>query len=260
VRRVLLTGAEGLVGTIVRTRLAGRYEFKCLTWQTRDYADVVGDISDPAVLRRAVEGVDAVVHLAAASGVDATWDTVLPTNIVGTHNVLEAAREAGVQQVVLASSNHAVGMYEADRVPEIYSVGGQLGLSADAPVRPDSLYGVSKVFAEAMGRYYAEQHGLHVLCLRIGSVRADDDPQGASLLPMAPWSQLDPASQRRRQSAVWLSQRDCAGLIGAALDSPAVQFGIVYGVSDNEARFWDLTSAADLLGWQPEDGARIPGK
>lgn len=257
-RRVLITGAEGLIGGILRARLADRYHFRYLTRSRERYSDVWGDIADMAIARTAVRGVDSVVHLAGAASVSSPWQTVLGSNIVGTRNILEAAREAQVRQVILASSNHVVGDHEADLAPAVYEAGVRPGLSVDLPPRPDSLYGVSKAFGEVLGRYYADRHGIHVVCLRIGSVRSDDDPFAETGFSIEPWSTFDSLTRRRRQAAVWLSHRDCASLIAAALEATNVPWCIAYGVSDNEGRFWDLEPGASLLGWRPADGARVP--
>ena len=123
-----------------------------------------------------------------------------------------------------------------------------------AEIRPDSLYGVSKAFGEALGRFYSERHGLRVFCLRIGAVRANDDPTVPSENPLL---DLDAEGRRNRMRAVWLSRRDCAELIARCLEVDDVPWAIVYGVSGNPRRFWDLTHARDLLGWEPQDAAPV---
>jgi NAD dependent epimerase/dehydratase family enzyme len=254
-RRVLVTGAEGLIGSVVRERLGDRYEIRSLTLEPQDFESEVGDIADLEVIRRAFEGIDTVVHLAATAAVESEWDDVLRSNIIGTYNVYEAARLAGVKAVVFASSNHAVGMYEVDGAPEIYELDDPRVYDERAELRPDSLYGVSKVYGEALGRYYSDVHGLRVICLRIGAVRADEDPEAPIQLEAAPWKGLTKEQARNRLRAIWLSQRDCAQLIQRAVDAESVPFAIVYGVSDNPRRFFDLTSARTLLGYEPEDRA-----
>ena len=104
------------------------------------------------------------------------WEDVLHNNIVGTYNVFEAARQAGVSRVVFASSNHVIGMYELDGAPGLYETDDDRSYDHTAEQRPDSLYGVSKAYGEALGRMYMERYGLRVFCLRIGAVRAHDDP------------------------------------------------------------------------------------
>ncbi len=132
-----------------------------------------------------MDGVDTVVHLAGAASPESTWDDVLGANVVGTRNVLEAARDAGVRRVVYASSNHVLGMYDRD---EQWPVG-----PTDLP-RPDSLYGVTKVFGETLGRYYHDAHGLSVLCLRIGWVSPDPTETDVELL-RAMWLSEDDAER-----------------------------------------------------------------
>jgi NAD+ dependent glucose-6-phosphate dehydrogenase len=253
-RRVLVTGAEGTIGTAVREHLAGRFELVSLTLTPQEFPSHVADISDLDAIRPAFQDVDAVVHLAASADLEASWEDVLRNNIVGTYNVFEAARQAGVARLVYPSSNHVVGMYELDGAPGIYDTSDERRYDHTTEHRPDSLYGVSKAYGEALGRMYMERHGLRVFCLRIGAVRAHDDPTEATAVPLI---DLDAEGQRNRLRAVWLSRRDCAELIGRCLEVEDVSWAIVYGVSGNPRRFWDLEHARELLGWEPEDAAPI---
>lgn len=252
--RVLVTGAEGTIGTAVREHLGDRYELLPLTLTPQDFPGLVGDISDFAAIRPAFEGVDAVVHLAASPAIEAPWEDVLRNNLVGTYNVFEAARQAGASRVVFASSNHAVGMYEVDGAPQIYEPDDRRRIDHDAEVRPDSLYGVSKAYGEALGRLYVERHGMRVFCLRIGAVQAHDDPTEPLGNPLL---DLDEQGRRNRMRAVWLSRRDCSSLIARCLDVENVPWALVYGVSANPRRFWDLEHARELLGWEPQDAAPV---
>jgi NAD+ dependent glucose-6-phosphate dehydrogenase len=251
-RRVLVTGAEGTIGSAVRRHLGGRYELVSLTLTPQDFPSHVGDVSDLDAIRPAFEGVDAVVHLAASAAIETPWEDVLRNNLVGTYNVFEAGHEAGSERVVFASSNHAVGMYEKDGAPALYDPDDGRTYDHTVEIRPDSLYGVSKAYGEALGRYYMEQHGLRVFCLRIGAVRPNDDPTQPTVNPLI---DLDAEGRRNRLRAVWLSQRDCAELIGRCLDVEGVSWAVVYGVSRNPRRFWDLEHARELLGWEPRDAA-----
>ncbi len=254
-RRVLVTGAEGIIGHIVRRALSDTYDLSFLTRRRAEFQSHVGDLASFESIRPAFEGMDAVLHLAAASSVDAPWDRVLADNITGTYNVFEAARRAGVKRIVYASSNHTVGMYEADAAPDIYDLDDPRVIDASVAVRPDSLYGVSKVFGEALGRLYADRHRMDVVCLRIGAVRENDDPtQGQAGRPFEPLPILTADESRRRIRAAWLSHRDCAQLIQRALDAP-VHWAVVYGVSNNPRLLWDLEGARELLGYEPVDSA-----
>ena len=231
---MLLTGAAGYIGGLIISHLADAYEWT-LTDRKKP-ADARGlpfrpaDIADPDALRPLCRGAEAIVHLAATADMHAVWDELLPSNIIGIHNVLQAAAEAGCRRVVFASSIHVVDGHES-KVP----------LSTGAPVFPLTLYGASKAWGEAAGAYYARQKGLSVLCLRIGWVTPRNGPH---IVPGAP--NLEDV----------ITHEDLIRLMAAALDAPEeVRFGIFYGVSDNHPERFDIRNARELLGYQPQDDA-----
>jgi nucleoside-diphosphate-sugar epimerase len=237
---VLVTGADGIIGSLVMEHLSDRYDLQPLTHE-------MADIADYAALRPHFDGIDAVVHLAASAAVGSEWETVLPANLVGVRNVYEAAREAGVGRVIFASSNHVVGMYEHDGSLWTDDPARPRRIDTDVPVRPDSLYGASKAWGEALGRFYAETTALRVISLRIGWVTADDQ---------VPVAEAAASPDGRRALGMWMSQADCASLIGAALDAPdSLRWAIVYGVSANPGRWFNLDAGRELLGWEPRDSA-----
>jgi nucleoside-diphosphate-sugar epimerase len=203
------------------------------------------DVRRARSARRAVDHVDAVVDLATGSAVDLPWD-IVESDIEGRINVLEAARLNGVKRYVFASSNHVTGMYELDEPYASIVAGAYEGLeptsipliASDWPVRPDSPYGVGKAFSEAAARYYAEQYDISCICLRIGTVRAEDRPGNP------------------RHYATLLTHGDLVRLVDCALRAPPeLHHGIYYGVSANTWRFWDLANAANDLGFEPQDDA-----
>jgi nucleoside-diphosphate-sugar epimerase len=257
VRTVAVTGATGIVGTAIRKYLSNRYDLRLITRRQEAFSSTIANIQDVRSLVAAFEGTQAVVHLAAAATVEASWPEVLSVNIIGTYNVFEAARSANVDCVIFASSNHVVGMNEVDNAPQLYELDNELVWDAKAEVRPDSLYGVSKVFGEALGRYYVDNYGLRVICLRIGSVLAGDDPRSDDVVKGSAWLKLTPEQALARLRATWMSQRDCAELISKSLEATGVNWAVVYGVSNNPRRFWDLRSASDLVGFVPQDAAPI---
>ena len=226
--RVLITGAGGRIGRTLRDGLAERYTLLRLAdIAPQDEAGpgeevVTCDVADAAAVARAVAGIDVIVHLAAVPDEDA-WEKLLPANISGTYNVFEAARLAGVRRVIFASSNHAVGFHRRARPLDEH----------DVP-RPDSRYGVTKVFGEAVGRLYADKHALQVASLRIGSFQ--ERPRD------------------RRQLMTWISPGDMVRLVGCAIEAPDYHYITLYGVSANTRATW-WTHAADLIGYRPEDDA-----
>jgi len=181
---------------------------------------------------------DSILHLAGDPNVRASWESVLNANIIGTRNVFEAARMFQVPRVIFASSNHVTGAYEGfEPNLHLHTQPEPPRLSPQDPIRPDSDYGVSKAFGEALARYYCARWGIDAICLRIGAVLANDDP-----------------TTEPRNRKIWLSHRDLVQLIEKSLIAN-VAFGIYYGVSNNKGMFWDITNARAELGYVPLDDA-----
>ncbi len=251
---MLITGSTGIVGGALREHLAGRYELIPMTRRPADFESRIADVTSLDDMLAACDGVDAVVHLAAAATVDAPWEDVLEANLVGAYNVFEASRQAGVDLVVFASTNHVIGTHEMLAAPALYELDDERVFDERTEVRPDSLYGASKAFGEALGRYYADHHALRVICLRIGSVLRDDDPRSDAVAAGPSWMRLSPEAALARLRATWLSRRDCAELVARCLESVDVRWACVYGISANARQFWDLGGARDMLGFAPRDG------
>jgi uronate dehydrogenase len=224
--RVLITGAGGGIGRALRETLRGVYPVLRLSDRVplapaRDGEEVdQTDIADMAAVAKMVEGVNGIVHLGGISG-ENTWESILASNIVGLYNVFEAARRAGVKRIVMATSNHAVGFYERAQTIDHRVV-----------PRPDSRYGVSKAFSEALASLYADKHGIGFLCTRIGNFGTR------------------PIDSRRL--AIWISPRDYTQLVRIGLDHPDIRFEIVYGVSNNKRSWYDNANAY-RLGYRPQD-------
>jgi len=232
--KVAITGANGEIGRIIAPFLGAEHDVRLGIWdlaQDREPArfsdpglDVRRlDIRDADEVRLFVEGADAVIHLAGERETSADWDRLAGPNIEGTFNVFDACREHSVSKVIFASSNHVTGGY---------GLSGQRGLTGSAVVRPDSLYGVTKAFGEALGSFMSDAYGMSVICLRIGWVLAE--PVGSEAARM------------------WLSPRDLCSLIASSLRAQ-VRYGIYYGTSNNTRRLWDLGPAIRDLGYEPVD-------
>jgi uronate dehydrogenase len=220
-----MTGAAGDVGSHLRRELAGRYmlrlsDIKRVSGLSTTEKFVRGDVASLDDMLRVTRGADAIIHLGAFS-VEADWETILAANIAGTYNVFEAARRNGVKRIVFATSNHAVGFYRRDETIDhrVYP-------------KPDSRYGVSKVFGEALGSLYADKYGMEVFNIRIGNV--------------------NPRPIDKRRLSIWISPRDIAQLVSIGIDHPDIRFEIVYGVSDNRRSWYDNANAR-RLGYRPRD-------
>ncbi|MBN8957252.1 MAG: NAD(P)-dependent oxidoreductase [Rhizobiales bacterium] len=223
-KTVLITGAAGEIGTRLRRQLKGVYPSLRLSDRRKpddiasDETFITADLTDMAAVEKMVEGVDGILHFG-GQAYESDWDTILQSNIVGCYNIFEAARRAGVKRIVFASSNHAVGFY-----PRRHRIG------TDVTTRPDSRYGVSKAFGEALGALYAYKHGMRVTCLRIGN--------------------FGEGPRDKRRLAIWLSPDDTVQLARIGLDHPDIKFEIFYGVSDNERCWFDMSNAY-RFGYRP---------
>jgi nucleoside-diphosphate-sugar epimerase len=269
--KVMVTGVHGLIAGAVYQRLQEepkRYEVHAMARRRqpservpagrtlhlpRDRFTLV-DLTDLEGLERAFQGMEVVVHMAADARHDGSWESILASNVVGARNAFEAAHRAGVRRVVFASSIMVSWGYQQDEPyrsiaerrfedlveEEVHTV------THEWPVRPTGLYPASKVWGEALGRYYADVHHLSVLCLRIGWVNGDDHPRsGPSMAP------------------IWCSQRDIVQLVERAIHAPEeVRYDIFYGCSSNRWCWVDIEHARQVLGYIPQDTAddrMIPG-
>jgi uronate dehydrogenase len=224
-KTILLTGAGGGIGMHLRRELKGKYKLRLtdkapLAECEPDEEFVQADLGDMEALRKAVFGVDGIIHMGGYS-VESDWETIHPANFIGTYNLFEASRLEGVKRIIFASSNHAVGFYDRTKT-----------IDHNAPPRPDSRYGLSKVFGESLGSLFADKYGAEVMCIRIGNLGNE------------------PIDVRRL--SIWLSPRDLAQLVCIGLDHPGVKHEIVYGMSDNARAWWD-NSNAFRLGYKPQD-------
>ncbi len=262
-KKVLVTGVYGLIASSVYQRLQAQpalYDVHGLARRRRlsdraprtrqlqiprDKFHLV-DLADLEAVERAMQGMDAVVQMAADPRPDASWESLLTSNIIGVRNAFEAAVRAGVKRVVYASSIMVSWGYQLDEPYKAIAEGRFASVQeADIhtvthawPVRPTGLYPASKVWGEALARYYADVHDLSAICLRIGWVNAEDHPH------------------RPESGAVWCSQRDVVQLIERSINAPEdLGFDIFYGVSNNRWRWVDIDHAREVLGYIPQDSA-----
>lgn len=266
---VLITGAGGRVGTAITDHLADDYVFTLLDVEPVDGPGetVVADVREYDDIQPHVEAHDAVVHLALMRSSEAFgpggrgigWSANLSDNLLGINTVFEAAVDAGVDSLLFASSNHAVGMVEVRNAPEVYHDEGFVA-GHDVPHRPDSPYGLTKAYGEDLGRLAAEAHGLRFYGLRLGAVRAPewDHPFGDAEKGVVDgrWERDsdDYEEQVARMRGLWQSRRDCAHLVDCCLRDESVEWDHFYGVSANDRRWLDdLAYARETVGYDPQD-------
>jgi uronate dehydrogenase len=226
--RLLLTGAAGGLGRVLRPRL--RSFARVLRVSDIGPLDPAApgaqeevvhcDLADRTAVEALLADVEAVVHLGGVS-TEGPFEPILRANIVGMHNLYEGARRHGTRRIVFASSNHVTGFYKQSET-----------IDTDAPLRPDGNYGLSKAFGEALSRFYFDRYGIETVCLRIGS--------------------SFPEPRDRRMLVTWLSYDDLAELVRCALFAPDVGHTIVYGVSANRDRWWTNRNA-ERLGFKARD-------
>lgn len=229
ISRVLITGAAGSLGRMLRARFAGQFDLLRLSDVVPMAPAGVGeevvqcDLGDEAAVHALCTDIDAIVHLG-GQATEAPWPVVHKANILGAIHLWEGALKAGVDRVLFASSNHAVGLWRrTDR------------LDHTDPPRPDGRYGLSKAFGEDISQLYAYKHGVRGFCMRIGS--------------------CFPKPRDERMLATWMSYDDCERLVRTGLFADYT-YEIVYGISRNTRAWWD-NSNAYRLGYDPKDNAEI---
>ncbi len=245
-KRILVTGMSGLIGGAVRRHLEGRYELTALNRsKVEGVPTVQADIADFASIRPAFEDQHTVVHLAASARGGDPWERVRDPNLIGVHNVFEAARQAGVSRVVFASSGSTISGWEQEH-PYSAIVNGEYDsirspwpmITHETPVRPAGVYGATKVWGEALARHFTDSSELSIICLRIGLVNADDRPTDS------------------RQFSVWCSQRDISQMVeNCIVAPPELKFDIFYALSRNKWGYRDLSHAREVVGFEPQDEA-----
>jgi NAD(P)-dependent dehydrogenase (short-subunit alcohol dehydrogenase family) len=238
-QRVLLTGAAGVIGRSFAEAWRERYDLRLMVRPggtmvdaLEEWGEVVAcNLDDLPGLKRVFRDVDTVVHLAADSRQTAPWNSVLPNNIVGTYNVMTAAKAAGCRRVIFASSVHAVTGYP----PGVH-------VQEDDPVNPGDVYGVGKCFGEAMGRYMAEQQGLSVIVVRIGGFET------------RAWARQEDSL---RFLNYYVSPRDLEQLYRRCIDDRRIQFAIFHGLSATQFNKLDISLARNLVGYDPVDDLSV---
>ena len=245
-KRILITGMSGLIGGLLKEHLTaqGGYELSALNRSiVKDVPTHSADISNLSEIRPAFNNIDTVVHLAAYLGSD-SFEEQLPTNIVGTYNVFEAARRAGIKRVVYASSGSTVrgveNIYPYKEIAkgQYTKIKGPLPLVTHKDVRPGGVYGATKVWGEALARHFSDAYDMSMLCVRIGSVTEGDKPS-------------DP-----RQKSIYLSHKDVCQILQLSIEAPDdLKYDVFLATSNNRWSYRDLEHPRKVLGYRPDSSA-----
>ena len=236
-KQVLITGAAGLVGGILRVHWGDRYTLRLAdikpvedTAAHETFRQV--DITNYDQMLDACRETDTLIHLAADPNPSAEfYKTLLQLNVIGAYNAFQAALEAGCRRIVFASSVNAVLGYR-----------GKIETSWDVPIFPQNVYGATKCWGEALARVYSDQHGLSCICVRLGSPRFDMATLKPDIL---------------NQPSMGISPRDTAQLFGCCIEVEAVDFAIVHGVSRHRKSWMDVEHSCRVLGYDPQDGTAM---
>ena len=227
-RRVVLTGADGRIGRAILPLLPAAWDV--LRTDLKGSSEVAAlDVTDPDACRRVFAGADAVVHLGAVPDPEASWERLLPANVLGAYHVADAAAGCGIRRLVLASSLHAVS-----------AVPVHTQARTTDPPRPANLYGATKAWAEALGAWVASTTPTSVVAMRIGYF-AEQRP--------------DPGTVPAEEISAWLSPRDAAELVRASVEADGLTFFVANGISANRYRRADLSDTMQKLNYQPVDDA-----
>ncbi|RIK36903.1 MAG: hypothetical protein DCC55_25885 [Chloroflexi bacterium] len=241
-RKILITGAAGRIGRFLTQQWRDRYDLVLTDVQapkkTYGFPFIQAELSDFDAVRPLTQGIDTVIHLGADPRMEAPWETLLPSNVIGAYNVFEAAHQAGCRRLVFASSINAVFGYPPDQQ-----------IHTQMPVNPINLYGATKCWGEALARYYSNAHKLSCLCLRFAAVsyRPGQDPDYDNRYTVDhPF--ID----------IILTMEDLTQLVTKAVEArDDLLFGVFHGVSNNRWKRMDLTDTRAILGYEPEDDSFV---
>ena len=247
-KKIVITGMSGLIGGLLRKDLATDYDLVAVNRRSLSGVRCFqADITDLQSIAPAFEGADVVIHLAALAVIGAPMEDTVAHNVIGTYNVFEAARQAGVSRIIFASSGAVVTGYELESPYRELAEGPNFPLPENwemithlAPPRPQGLYGCSKLWGESLGRMYSDEFGMSVLCVRIGAVRDADRPTNA------------------REHAIWCSQRDIVQFMRLCITAPDdLKYDIFFAGSNNQRNYRDIGHARAVLGYEPQDSSDV---
>ncbi|MEE2752726.1 MAG: NAD(P)-dependent oxidoreductase [Candidatus Latescibacterota bacterium] len=238
-----ITGANGKVGRVLLAGLRDDYDLRAITRRQTDIPSTIVAFDNPVGLVKAFNGLDAIIHLGANPSPGAEWNNVRDNNIDATYNVFDACVKAGVKRMIFASTNHTMHGHTLLTTPATLDPSKKVKMKLNDPPNPDSLYAVSKLFGEQIGKLYSERHGLSFVGMRIGWLVADNDPKSKK-----------GTEQEDYMRAMWLSHRDCVEAHRCAVEVET-EYQLAYVISNNDRRVFDLEETTKTLGYKSKDNA-----
>lgn len=235
--KILITGGCGRIGSYFARYAVDKYQVRVVdkvAWDTQKQGSlsaesIVIDLQDIAACRKACEDMDMVIHLAADANPDADfYDSLLRNNIVATHNMFRAAKDAGCKRFIFASSAHVVSAYDAD-----------IQIHSEMIVKPKNVYGATKCFGEALGAYFAYTEGLSTIAVRIGAYTFPEEYENFGV------EEID----------AFLDPDDFNQLLIRCLETPGIKFAIAHAISNNRYKRLDLTETKEIFGYEPKADA-----
>lgn len=263
--KVLITGAAGKIADVL-CDLPYQLVFTDINEPDRDspiwnHYFEQGDLNDSSFLKKLLKNKQVLIHLGGSSSPDSSWEDVVRNNISGTRNIFHAAKNSKVDKIIFASSNRVYGMYEEENSEYFYSSQEKESkITEEDEPRPNSYYGVSKIFGESLGRYYSEVYDIDFISLRIGSVLSEkyDHPYGyAQILVDEDKVEInDPEYNRQvgRLKGTWLARRDFCHIVDCCIKTKC-NYGIFNAISDNSRAWLSIARAKEILNYQPKENA-----
>ena len=235
--KILITGGCGKIGSYFAIYSMDEYVVRVvdkIAWNATKHGALLGeslviDLQNYEACRKACENIDIVIHLAADADPNADFDSsLLGNNIVATHNMFRAARDAGCKRIIFASSAHVVSAYDAD-----------IQISENMMVKPGNKYGATKCFGEALAAYFAYVEGLSSIVLRIGAYIFPEEYEEFPLI----------------ESDAFLDPDDFNELLIRCIETPDIDFAIAHAISNNQYKRLDITETRERFGYLPNADA-----
>jgi len=242
-QRVGITGSNGTIGKVLLDGLKSGYDLTAFSRREVDFPTTIVNFDCAEEVVGSFEGLDAVIHLAADPSPMASWESVRQHNLEAMYQVVEECVRSNVKRLVFASTNHTMHGNSILTTPETLDPKKSVRMKLSDQPNPDSLYAVSKLFGEHIGKLYSEKWGLEFISLRIGWTIKQDDP-----------TVMRGTRSEDYMRAMFLSQRDCIQAHIRALEVES-RFLIAYIVSNNGRRVFDLEETKINLGFEPRDDA-----